>query len=153
MGVITIEAKMAGTCAPHYGYTVVYVKDVSKSVDFYSKAFGLTVRRLDHSRRWGELESGSTTIAFTPIEQHEMQITEQGEEHDRMIFRGTNWNYVSHILTLILLSSVQWREELQWWQNQKRKSGVRKWVMLVTLMVMLYVWEAWLWNPNIDIFS
>jgi len=75
---------MAEKCAPHYAYTVVYVKDVSKSVDFYSKAFGLTIRRLDHSRRWGELESGSTTIAFTPIEQHEMEITEKGEEHNKL---------------------------------------------------------------------
>ncbi|GLJ08048.1 hypothetical protein SUGI_0080400 [Cryptomeria japonica] len=82
--VITIEGKMVGTCAPHYTYTVVYVKAVSKSVDFYSKDFCITVRRLDHSRRWGELESGITTIAFTPTQQHEMQITEKGEEHDRL---------------------------------------------------------------------
>ncbi|CAO2840621.1 unnamed protein product [Amaranthus hypochondriacus] len=56
---------------PAYAYTIVYVKDVAKSVDFYSKAFGVNVRRLDHSRRWGELESGQTTIAFTPVHQHE----------------------------------------------------------------------------------
>ena len=36
---------------PAYAYTIVYVKDVAKSVDFYSKAFGVNVRRLDHSRR------------------------------------------------------------------------------------------------------
>ncbi|CAK9164559.1 unnamed protein product [Ilex paraguariensis] len=56
---------------PAFAYTVVYVKDVAKSVAFYAKAFGYTVRRLDESHRWGELESGQTTIAITPAQQHE----------------------------------------------------------------------------------
>nr|VDC65146.1 unnamed protein product [Brassica rapa] len=56
---------------PAYAYTVVYVRDVAKSVEFYSRAFGYNVRRLDESHRWGELESGQTTIAFTPLHQHE----------------------------------------------------------------------------------
>ncbi|CAL1361325.1 unnamed protein product [Linum trigynum] len=56
---------------PAFAYTVVYVRDVAKSVDFYAKAFGYHVRLLDDSHRWGELESGQTTIAFTPIHQHE----------------------------------------------------------------------------------
>ncbi|KAK6271953.1 hypothetical protein POUND7_009036 [Theobroma cacao] len=62
---------MASNLKPTFGYTVVYVKDVAKSVDFYAKAFGYDVRRLDESHRWGELESGHTTIAFTPRHQHE----------------------------------------------------------------------------------
>ncbi|KAI3806388.1 hypothetical protein L1987_22291 [Smallanthus sonchifolius] len=62
---------MASELTPAYAYTVVYVKDVAKSVDFYGKAFGASVRRLDDSNRWGELESGQTTIAFTPVHQRE----------------------------------------------------------------------------------
>ncbi|XP_059664433.1 uncharacterized protein LOC132310260 [Cornus florida] len=62
---------MASLLSPAFAYTVVYVKDVAKSVAFYAKAFGYTVRRLDESHRWGELESGQTTIAFTPLHQHE----------------------------------------------------------------------------------
>ncbi|XP_068635512.1 uncharacterized protein [Aristolochia californica] len=58
---------------PTFAYTVVYVKDVAKSVAFYAQAFGCKVRRLDDSRRWGELESGQTTIAFTPAHQHETE--------------------------------------------------------------------------------
>ncbi|KAH9701173.1 VOC domain-containing protein [Citrus sinensis] len=50
---------------------VIYVTDVAKSVAFYAKAFDYTVRTLDHSHRWGELESGQTTIAFTRLHQHE----------------------------------------------------------------------------------
>ncbi|KAL8549716.1 hypothetical protein ACS0TY_008526 [Phlomoides rotata] len=61
----------SNTMSPKFAYTVVYVKDVAKSVAFYAKAFGYPVRRLDDSHRWGELESGQTTIAFTPAKQRE----------------------------------------------------------------------------------
>ncbi|XP_030923108.1 uncharacterized protein LOC115949917 isoform X2 [Quercus lobata] len=56
---------MASNVSPAFAYTVVYVKDVAKSVAFYAKAFGHNVRRLDESH------SGQTTIAFTPLHQHE----------------------------------------------------------------------------------
>ncbi|RWW48447.1 hypothetical protein BHE74_00045478 [Ensete ventricosum] len=93
---------MARHLIPAFAYTVVYVKDVARSVAFYSDAFGYRVRRLDGSHRsdssssascaatfdssvviltvsfvllmvsrWGELESGQTTIAFTPLHQRE----------------------------------------------------------------------------------
>ncbi|KAM7279330.1 hypothetical protein ACFE04_006464 [Oxalis oulophora] len=62
---------MASNLSPVFAYTVMYVKDVAKSIDFYAKAFGYNVRRLDESHRWGELQSGETTIAFTNIHQHE----------------------------------------------------------------------------------
>ncbi|KAL6519593.1 hypothetical protein OROHE_017413 [Orobanche hederae] len=62
---------MASDLTPRYAYTVVYVEDVAKSIAFYAEAFGYHVRRLDDSHRWGELESGQTTIAFTPARQHE----------------------------------------------------------------------------------
>ncbi|EEC74969.1 hypothetical protein OsI_10991 [Oryza sativa Indica Group] len=60
-----------GAVSPAFAYTVVYVKDVAKSAAFYSAAFGYTVRRLDQSHKWAELESGTTTIAFTPLHQRE----------------------------------------------------------------------------------
>ncbi|KAL3640461.1 hypothetical protein CASFOL_015429 [Castilleja foliolosa] len=66
---------MASNLTPQFAYTVVYVKDVAKSIAFYTKAFGYHVRRLDESHRWGELESGQTTIAFTPAKQHETDLT------------------------------------------------------------------------------
>ncbi|KAM6577949.1 hypothetical protein CsatB_029786 [Cannabis sativa] len=62
---------MASNLRPVLAYIVIYVKDVAKSVTFYEKAFGFSVRRLDKSHRWGELESGQSTIAFTPLHQHE----------------------------------------------------------------------------------
>ncbi|KAJ4792984.1 Dessication-induced 1VOC superfamily protein [Rhynchospora pubera] len=62
---------MASTMNPAFAYTVVYVRDVAKSVAFYASAFGYNVRRLDHSHKWAELDSGPTTIAFTPLHQRE----------------------------------------------------------------------------------
>ncbi|XP_028757098.1 uncharacterized protein LOC114716276 [Neltuma alba] len=62
---------MASNLRSAYGYTVVYVQDVSKSVAFYADAFGCDVRCVHESNRWGELDSGQTTIAFTPMHQHE----------------------------------------------------------------------------------
>ncbi|KAL5210097.1 hypothetical protein ABZP36_005720 [Zizania latifolia] len=67
----TVVYASSGAVSPAFAYTVVYVKDVAKSAAFYSAAFGYTVRRLDQSHKWAELESGTTTIAFTPLHQRE----------------------------------------------------------------------------------
>ncbi|OAE27880.1 hypothetical protein AXG93_2334s1030 [Marchantia polymorpha subsp. ruderalis] len=58
-----------------FAYTVVYVPDVQEAVDFYQKAFGVNCRSVDDSKRWGEMESGATTIAFTPLKQRETKLT------------------------------------------------------------------------------
>ncbi|KAL3692469.1 hypothetical protein R1sor_006120 [Riccia sorocarpa] len=69
----TADSKMAQEVK--FAYTVVYVKDVEQTAQFYQKAFGMKVRRLEQNRKWAELESGQTTIAFTPLEQRETSIT------------------------------------------------------------------------------
>ncbi|GAB2234059.1 hypothetical protein Droror1_Dr00003296 [Drosera rotundifolia] len=80
---------MASNLNPALAYIVVYVKDVANSVAFYANAFGHNIRRLDHSHRWGELESGSTTIAFTPVHQRETDdITGQVQEAQQQGQRG-----------------------------------------------------------------
>ncbi|MBW4446832.1 MAG: VOC family protein [Spirirestis rafaelensis WJT71-NPBG6] len=50
-----------------FGYTVIWVDDVVKTVEFYEKAFGLVRRTLRETGEsiWGELETGSTTLAFS----------------------------------------------------------------------------------------
>ncbi|KAJ4764095.1 Dessication-induced 1VOC superfamily protein [Rhynchospora pubera] len=68
------EIDMASNLSPAFAYTVVYVRDVAKSVAFYTSAFGYNVRRLDQSHKWAELESGPTTIAFTPLHQRETDV-------------------------------------------------------------------------------
>lgn len=50
------------------GYTIVYVPDVSASLAFYGKAFGLATRFLHESGTYGELDTGPTTLAFAAHE-------------------------------------------------------------------------------------
>ena len=46
-----------------FGYTLLYVGDVTKTVDFYESAFGLK-RKLIHESDYGEMESGATKLGF-----------------------------------------------------------------------------------------
>lgn len=46
------------------GYTILYVPDVREALAFYGKAFGLATRFVHDSGDWGELETGSTSLAF-----------------------------------------------------------------------------------------
>jgi len=47
-----------------FGYTILYVPDVRAALAFYGKAFGLPTRFLHESGDWGELDTGSTSLAF-----------------------------------------------------------------------------------------
>lgn len=47
-----------------FGYTLFYVDDVSQSMNFYEKAFGLTKGFLHESLQYGEMQSGETKIGF-----------------------------------------------------------------------------------------
>ena len=49
------------------GYTIVYVPDVLASVTFFENAFGLT-RRFVHESGYGEMETGTTALAFATHE-------------------------------------------------------------------------------------
>jgi hypothetical protein len=65
------EGQSRVVSAPALAYVVVYVNDVEKSVAFYEKAFGLRTRMKQGNVRtaWAEMETGSTTLAFTPQDQ------------------------------------------------------------------------------------
>ncbi len=43
------------------GYVIFYVRDVSETVQFYQKAFGLTCRFTHESGAYAEMETGQTT--------------------------------------------------------------------------------------------
>jgi catechol 2,3-dioxygenase-like lactoylglutathione lyase family enzyme len=51
-----------------FGYTIVYVKDVAKSLSFYEEAFGFKTKFLHESNDYGELDTGETTLAFASFE-------------------------------------------------------------------------------------
>ncbi|CAI5510675.1 unnamed protein product [Closterium sp. Naga37s-1] len=66
---------MSPPAGARLAYVILYVEDIDAAVKFYKDVFMFDVRRVDNSRRWAELESGSTTLAFTPLEQRETKIT------------------------------------------------------------------------------
>lgn len=59
-------------------YTIVYVRDVAASLDFFERAFGLERRFLHESGGYGELETGATALAFA---QHEVARGSLGHDY------------------------------------------------------------------------
>ena len=49
-------------------YTILYVKDVAKSLEFYQQAFGFETKMLHESGDYGELNTGETTLSFSSLE-------------------------------------------------------------------------------------
>jgi lactoylglutathione lyase len=47
-----------------FGYAILYVEDVARSLGFYERALGLERRFLHESGDYGELETGATALAF-----------------------------------------------------------------------------------------
>ena len=56
------------------GYTIAYVPDVAASLAFFERAFGLQRRFLHESGSYGELDTGSTTLAFAAHELGDMNF-------------------------------------------------------------------------------
>ncbi len=46
-----------------FGYTILYVADVTRSLDFYGRAFGLPTKFADETGSFGELDTGTTSLA------------------------------------------------------------------------------------------
>lgn len=51
-----------------YAYTILYVKNVPETIAFYRKAFGFEQKLLTPENDYGEIQSGTTTIAFANLE-------------------------------------------------------------------------------------
>ncbi len=45
-------------------YTVLYVGDIKRAVEFYERAFGLKNRFIHESGQYAEMETGDSTLAF-----------------------------------------------------------------------------------------
>ena len=62
-----------------FGYTIIYVSSVEETLAFYNRAFGFETRKILDSGDWGELWTGSTTLAFAT---HKMgDINLEGRYH------------------------------------------------------------------------
>lgn len=47
-----------------FAYTILYVENVSETIEFYEKAFGFSRKFITPENDYGELASGEITIAF-----------------------------------------------------------------------------------------
>ncbi len=51
--------------APTFGYAIVYVPSVPETLSFYERAFGFGDSFLHEGQDYGELQTGTTKLAFT----------------------------------------------------------------------------------------
>lgn len=50
-----------------FAYTILYVPDVTRAIEFYERAFGLQRRFIHESGDYGELQTGDTTLSFAHL--------------------------------------------------------------------------------------
>ena len=63
-----------------FGYTIVFVSSVADALAFYKEAFGFETRFLDDSGQYGELDTGTTALAFAS---HAMGKINLGEQYQK----------------------------------------------------------------------
>ncbi len=51
-----------------FGYTILYVPDVMKTISFYENAFGFHRGIVHESQDYAELQTGDTTLSFMAVE-------------------------------------------------------------------------------------
>ena len=61
----------------NFKYTIIYVSSVEETLDFYKKAFGFETKMILDSKEWGELETGSTTLAFATHEMGKINLDDE----------------------------------------------------------------------------
>jgi lactoylglutathione lyase len=65
-----------------FGYAIVYVSSVTEALIFYKEAFGFGTRFLHDSNAYGELDTGSTVLAFASHAMGEMNLGGQYQKTD-----------------------------------------------------------------------
>lgn len=50
-----------------FSYSIFYVNDVTKSIEFYEKAFGFSRKFVTPENDYGELATGETTLSFASV--------------------------------------------------------------------------------------
>ena len=51
-----------------FAYTILYVEDVSTTINFYERAFGFRTKFITPEKDYGEAITGETTLAFASLE-------------------------------------------------------------------------------------
>lgn len=50
-----------------FGYAIIYVKDVKRTIEFYESCFGLKRKFIAEGNEYGELDTGATKLAFAAV--------------------------------------------------------------------------------------
>lgn len=50
-----------------FAYTIIYVPDVARAIEFYERAFGCERGFVHESGEYGELKTGETTLSFAHL--------------------------------------------------------------------------------------
>ena len=58
-----------------FAYTIFYVQDVVKTIEFYEKAFGFKRVFVADTAEFGQLDTGGTSLSFSSIELMKEEIT------------------------------------------------------------------------------
>ena len=67
---------------PHFAYTILYVRDVAATIEFYENAFGFKRKFISPDGEYGELLTGATTLSFAQIELAKTNIPDGFTESD-----------------------------------------------------------------------
>jgi uncharacterized glyoxalase superfamily protein PhnB len=59
-----------------FAYTILYVKDIFASLDFYEKAFGFKRKFIAPDNDYGELDTGNTVLSFANLSLAKTNIPE-----------------------------------------------------------------------------
>ena len=65
-----------------FAYTILYVKNVAASVQFYQQAFGFEKKFITPNNSYAELITGNTTLSFAAIELAKSNLTNGFIESD-----------------------------------------------------------------------
>ncbi|ACU03980.1 VOC family protein [Pedobacter heparinus] len=59
-----------------FAYTIFYVQDVVKTIEFYERAFGFRRTFIADTAEFGQLDTGSTALSFSSIDLITGEITD-----------------------------------------------------------------------------
>lgn len=67
---------------PHFAYTILYVRDVTATIEFYENAFGFKRKFIAPGNDYGELITGNTTLSFAQTELAKTNVPDGFTESD-----------------------------------------------------------------------
>jgi len=67
----------------NFAYTLVYVENVTRAVEFYERAFGLQRRLISETGEYAEMETGATALGFVTADFARRSLPDGFQANDR----------------------------------------------------------------------